>query len=80
VANLKELFLLYGLVTQTLINVSYLLCQAIDHNARAPNSTPIFFGSIITRLYHEYEIEAQKGMTMEIAPCCMMLSIAAPYT
>jgi hypothetical protein len=55
---------LFGLVSDTPISVSLLLCQAIDANATAPEATPIFFGSIIAGLFSCLEIEPNKDMTM----------------
>jgi hypothetical protein len=51
ILNLKELFVLYGFVTNTPVNVSFLLCQALGTNSRTAKTTLFFFGSVIARLY-----------------------------
>jgi hypothetical protein len=62
--NLKELFVFFGLVTRTLNNVSYLLCQAIDINAQAGTATPIFFGFVISCLAKAYDVDVQRVMAV----------------
>jgi hypothetical protein len=50
------------------MNLSLLICQCLDINAWAAESTPLFYGSVITHLFHTYGVFPEDEMTIRTPP------------